>query len=317
MKRNRTALKPVLTFSFIIFGIYWIFFRKKPFVRIEGRIPYILPLSLNKTLTHYVKTAPSHYVLVLTGPYQSGKSRAMDIIAKSIKSNRLVFKVDFDSCDTPADVENVVSDAFLKAISPHKALKYKISEFTTSLKRSNINFSLNVFFDTFESLQYTLRPVLFAYSVDRLREIYPQFYQAACARLSRRALYDDYVPVIAEFRRITDPNIRTDKIWAKFINVPNFNFKEAQQLVKDSVFRPNELKQVYDAFNGHGGCTERVFEALKRGESIEDAILAEQDSIRMFINGKTKEELLKTGHFYIAQNLSILAANIVVDELTR
>ena len=129
MKRE-TAIKSFFTFSFIFFVIYWIFFRRKPFVRIQGRIPYILPTNLNRTLTEYVKTAPSHYVLVLSGPYQSGKSRAMDIIAKSLKSNRLIFKVDFESCDTPADVENVVSDAFMRSISPHKAIRSKLSEFS-------------------------------------------------------------------------------------------------------------------------------------------------------------------------------------------
>ena len=94
MERNKVASVVgavlVLALAYAMFPA-----RSRPIDRTDGPIPFVWNWRFNQTIREYLNTQPSRYVLLLTGPYQSGKSRLMDVLsADMVRDGRLVIKFD-------------------------------------------------------------------------------------------------------------------------------------------------------------------------------------------------------------------------------
>lgn len=97
-KKGKSYIFPILLIC-IAFFLYYILFMRRTFIRSEERFPFFWNPVLNKTLKKYVSILPSRYIVFLTGPYKSGKSRTLYNLTNDLiqKEGRLVLNFDFDS----------------------------------------------------------------------------------------------------------------------------------------------------------------------------------------------------------------------------
>ncbi|OHT02885.1 hypothetical protein TRFO_06938 [Tritrichomonas foetus] len=309
--KRRNAVLGVGVFLLAAF-IYYIITMRRTFERHSGRIPYVWNHDFNRTLRQYINTLPSRNVLVLTGPYQSGKSRALDVMANDLSTNHLVLNVDLSTAHSPEDVISLFRIAVingLAAIYPHissskisKSSEEFKSDFETDknidpffgrvynafcrvLDRSLMySYSFTKFFDYLESLKTTLRPIVFIHNFDNFQVASPELYESAMARLSRRPLYLDFVPVVCEIRnssfrisnQITPESLR-------FLEVKELKDPTRDLVVLTRALSDLELRKIMAAFGGHGGTIDRVFEDLKQGMSIEKSIEKQQKAVETYL----------------------------------
>ena len=468
MGLNQTKRNIILAVGIFVLAafIYYIITMRRTFVRHQGRIPYVWNDDFNLTIRQYINTAPTRNVLVLTGPYQCGKSRALNVMANDLATTRhFVVNCDFSTAKTPEDVislfkigvinglsavrpylsssqinraadvfkpqklstkeienEKIALDEEKERITNEKSLtqdlikpsvepqppkkeksipssnansqtlvspsplpstsskdstndKNKLKSSSTksdtpsapskndknqhgdsqeteptinptstptstptptatlasetistsidtetftekalindpiysyvfnalshvlddSLKRP---YSLTKFIDYLESMKNYVRPVLFVHDLDKLKKSSPALYSSFFARLSRRPLYKDFVPVICEirdssFRLSTDPISPS----IQFTEITPLKDPTRDLVVKSHVFSQIELRKIMNAFGGHGGTIERVFEDLKSGMPIDDSIKKQQEAVEAFLrkelNGDFPDALYK------------------------
>ena len=116
-KTKRNLLLALGVFVLVAF-IYYIITMRRTFVRYSGRLPYIWNDDFNLTLRQYINTAPTRNVLVLTGPYQSGKSRALNVMANDLAAARhLVVNCDLSTAKTPEDVISLFKIAIINGLT--------------------------------------------------------------------------------------------------------------------------------------------------------------------------------------------------------
>lgn len=449
MGLNKTKRNIILTagiFVLIAF-IYYIITMRRTFVRYSERIPYVWNDDFNLTLRQYINTAPTRNVLVLTGPYQSGKSRAMNIMANDLAAARhFVINCDLSTAKTPEDVISLFKIAVINglisvhpylsstqinraadvfkpqkmtnkekeieeiAINEEKEHATKDTEFSSSkvqpnneekaqtlpntaakpnenhisaspspspsqvkeesskdkksqnvlkssptssttpssqenqgheasihmqnVERDQISsasietdtntqsisnkdplyghvfnalshvldvslrrpYSLTKFIDYLESMKNYIRPVVFVHDLDKFKKASPALYSSFFARLSRRPLYKDFVPVICEVR---DSSFRlsTEPISPSILYTEITPLRDPTRdlVVKYRVFSQIELKKIMNAFGGHGGTIDRVYEDIKSGMSIDESIQKQQRAVEAFLrrelNGSFPEPL--------------------------
>lgn len=447
MGLNKTKRNILLTIGLIVLAafIYYIITMRRSFVRYSERIPYVWNDDFNLTLRQYINTAPTRNVLVLTGPYQSGKSRAMDVMATDLAAARhFVINCDLSTAKTPEDIIslfkiavinglsavhpylsssqiNKAADVFkpqkmsdkereieenaieeekelakkeassmkppVKPTTPEKTQTTpevqskqnekqisgspspspsqtssgtsndkKSQEPSKSSPTSNTNppeqsnqgqtqptynrisetekqiqietetstntfsnkdplyghvfnalshvldvslirpYSFTKFIDYLESMKNYIRPVLFVHDLDRFKKTSPALYSSFFARLSRRPLYKDFVPVVCEIR---DSSFRlsTEPVSPSilFTEITPLRDPTRDLVVKYRVFSQIELRKIMNAFGGHGGTIDRVYEDIKNGMSIDDSIQKQQraveDFLRRKLNGSFPEPL--------------------------
>ena len=320
----------LLSFGVFILSafIYYIIAMRRSFERFNGRIPYVWNPDFNRSLRQYISTVPSRNVLVLVGPYQCGKSRALDVMAADLaKSRHLVLNVDLSTARDAADVASLFRIAVingLAAVHPHlsssKATKAGevfsgdeeiernidpffgrvYNAFSRVLNKSiNNSYSFTKFFDYLESLKTVLRPVVFIHDFENLQRASPSLYEAALARFSRRPLYEDFVPIVCEVKNSSASMLK------ERILQPIFQIEEVKELkdptreliVLNRALSDIELRKIMAAFGGHGGSIERVFEDLKAGIPIDESIQIQQNAVesylKILLNGRFPSPLFR------------------------
>lgn len=369
LKRNTL----IGTGVFILLGfIYYVIFMRRTFQRFDYRIPYVWEKDFNRTFIHYLKTAPSRNVLLLAAPYQSGKSRAMDVMTDDLTYNgHLVINIDPTSATSTRELIKIIKMAVIKGMTtvrtqlssstkahvgelfPQPYFKKQFSAFDSSMaKAGNALFAIldnsttnsqyiSQFLDLLETLNPYLRPVIFIHNLQHIQKISPEIYDAAKARLSRRSDYLDFVPVVCEIR---DSSFRMNQSYTlsssfRIIDLPSLHDPSHRLVVTNKVLSSLELRKILDNFGGHGGIIERVYEDLRSGVEIEDAINKQMQLTKSFIrntlgykipgiahhicahdgfapfdiqNISLAEPLLPlihTGHLFITENLTIRAAH--------
>ncbi|KAH0793435.1 hypothetical protein GPJ56_002664 [Histomonas meleagridis] len=303
----------VISFAVILLAVfvYLIITMKRTFVRYNGRLPYVWNYDLNQTLSKYLQTYPTRGVLLLTGPYQCGKSRAMNIAADfMIKNKQFVINVDATTARTPYDVVELFKSAIyngltsaysfvsysrirsaselfppnsqleIEALDP--ALSTIYAALAKDLDNSLINpYSIVSFFDTLELLYGKLNAVIFIHGLETLKSIAPILYQTALSRIGRRLLYNDNVPIVCEVRdssfRLTQPTLPSYVILYEMreLRDPTHDW-----IVSTRAFSSIEMRKVLERFGGHGGTIERVFEDLKVGIGIDESVEAQQSAVK-------------------------------------
>lgn len=328
---------------------------RRTFQRHIGRIPYVWNPDFNKTLRQYINTAPTRNVMLITGPYQSGKSRALNIMAKDLAVNRrLVINCDLSTAKTPEDVISLFKIAVINGLSsvyPYLSsnqiskasnifkaekeneiqsdsnIQNQPNEFTSPTTAQNFTtnstfsetsiegtyekdpflgllyvtfsrilhnslkhpYSFSEFFDYLENQKNYLRPVVFIHRLENLQKSSPSLYSSFLSRLSRRPLYNDFVPIVCEIR---DSSFRIDSkpipSYLSFTDLKPLADPTKDLIVKNSVFSQIELRKIMNSFGGHGGSIERVFEDLKMGLSIDESIKKEQQAVESYIKDLLK-----------------------------
>lgn len=313
-------------FLFLSVFVYLAFTMKRTFVRYDGRIPYVWPTALNQTLMRHLSTQPARRVLLIAGPYQCGKSRALRIAADAaLRQRRLAITIDASRAQSPRDVAEAAKAAVYRALvdllplvsqsrlrdaarafdpeshsapddlPPAAAALY--AQLAHTIDESvDAPLSAARFIDDLEMLAKHLRPALFVHGLDALRTAAPAQYRAVRARAERVLLYGDSVPIACEVR---DSRFFADgdaRAHAEVYYVGELTQLPSALIVSARVFSSVELAKIAAAFGGHGGTLERVFEALKAGAWIDEAVAAQQSAVeahlrRVLRDGVPQREL--------------------------
>lgn len=130
----------------------WLLTKKKSFIRENGRMPFIWNRELNLTVKNYLETDPSNQILVISGPYKSGKSQILEQISDNlIRVKRFPLIMRADQSVTIEDLVDSIKISCLKTIdelsnqmTPVEIQKYgtlSLSSMSFSKKRDHPLFS--------------------------------------------------------------------------------------------------------------------------------------------------------------------------------
>ena len=252
---------------FISYFLYQIF---KPFNRFTGDFPFIVDPVINQSLIQFINTRPSRHVYILTGPYQTGKRRSLDLIIEQLnKKNKFIINIDVSEALTPSDVYGFIKFDLLRLSSSHPEVG----------KLPNITIPS----DFFKELDNIKCDAVIIRGVQKMRQLTPDLLDMAISYLSRRDLYGSDVPVIAE---TSDTSFKTRQLPPCFrvlstssIPQAKFNFVE-----KYHAFSSREFKQVSKLFGEHGGSLVSVFNYLKSGLSFQSAIQETANQLEYDLN---------------------------------
>lgn len=324
-KRNGIIGGVILTLCGLFYYFAW---STQTIIRIEGRIPYIWCKKLNQSLKYYVETQPSKNVILLAGGYQTGKSRAMDLLAQKLREdNRMVIRVDASLVDTIeefleifkiqilsaiSDVKKRISSGNIKSLG--KKLEYAEEEEEESKQQNQADsfgptlnklyssltraiddtiegefsdIEIGVFLEIMEKTNDILHPVIFIHSFDKILSLGsksdPHFGQklvnSAKARLSRRNLYSQNVPIILEIHNSLLALNTTDRDVFRYLITGDLRGAIQELVINSQIFNSYELKKIQSAFGNHGGCLAKMFESLRFGMKIDEAISQYQNEI--------------------------------------
>lgn len=343
--------------------IFYILFLSQTFARYPGLLPYHLNNKVNKTITDYLKTRPAREVLLYSSPYKSGKHTIASLFQVSmLNKGHLPIVIDFSPAKNTEEIFSFARLSLLRSFNLAKnsiyfeTIKQSLSTTTQtdiyidpalsslyiSLSNAidearNATSGVYNFIDTLEGINKTLNVALFVVGTQKLEKFAPHVLNGAISRLSSRNLYMDHVPVIAFS---TDTSRK---------NIPNL-FRQLQLPEEEDPYRfvdgvqaftKAEMKRLISNVGVHGGEFEYVFEALKIGtpisQAIEDRFQAVNASVSQlcpeckklhlmkrlcraqkvqplatFAGSEAAEELMKAGYIIVTPESTLRFANGLV-----
>lgn len=305
----------VLVASFVIYKL------TRPVVKIDryvGEIPYVWDQFLNVTIDHYVHDVPSSSIALISGPYQSGKSRLMNIIAKqSANEGRFVIDLDLSNVNTYDDLliafrqtatdslTNLQKTTLKKLPKSYFKANTSLPELETfteniqtfyrglynslkSVKRQGFSENgLQEFFRLLREAHSSIKPIILIHNFDKLyslrngedAEFGLKLIEALKAKQTERLQYEATVPIILE---IKDSYIRLTREFSnvyRFFEVTKFK-KLKTELANLKVFTSAEVRKISFAFGSHAGSYAHILERLRTSQKIDDAISAEIEAVK-------------------------------------
>ncbi len=135
---------------------------------------------------------------------------------------------------------------------------------------------------------------VFFHSIGNVYKNAPTCFDALFACFERRASYTDYVPVLCELK---DSSLRLkfnlSDLSVQVVEINGITNPKQDFVTKANVFLEEELEEIIDNFGPHGGMVEKVFEDLKLGTPLENAIENSKKALQSVLMkelAKIKEE---------------------------
>ena len=272
----------------------------------------MLSSSLNTSLKRYVETLPSRNTMFVTGAYESGKSQTLNLLAEDLfTKQRLVFNL--DASKFPDEVSFIshlktslldgllklrpyLSSDIIKSLNPRTHNKsiplpsgldpllgptyLRISKSIDQIVTNDGGISttgVRSFLDTLQSFSSTIRPVIILHAGDAL--FGTRLSAIVSSALSRKNLYNDFVPAVVELRDSSFLNAHSGPSSASTVRVAcseDFNESAHEALIRAKVFSAYELRRAAARL---GGALAHVYEDLKFGVGIDEAIEREERRI--------------------------------------
>lgn len=276
------------------------------FVRYMGEMPYLWDPSFNQTLLSYTKTRPSRYVLALTGGYKTGKSTAMNLIAK-YASNSQIFPivVDFDLANSLQDCidifklqllqtfskgSNKLDNSNLKALADLHLYDYLADRTTESLPNPAFRTPYSAITNALNSItkhgfnEYGVHRVLqvlayyepvfhftiFIHNYDKIYQFEngEKITNAALSYLVNNNQYINYLPIIVEVKNSYRRfNISRS---VEYLPIPAFN-AQINELVNKRYFRRKEANLILNQIGPNPGPFAEIHRAIRYGKTFEEA----------------------------------------------
>ena len=371
MDRSKVALGVGAVLALVL-AFFLIPGKSRPIDRTDGPIPFVWSGRFNHTVREYLNTQPSRYVLLLTGPYQSGKSRLMDVLAADmVGDGRLVIKFDAGIARSIEDLKKLVTlsiiDGFtsiseslsgyrLKSVAEEGEGAAEINTTITNREAARIfktlTYSINNIdkggisdrhisriFRILEQMYDVAHPVIFIDNVDAIAALGtaedPEFgkklLQVLMAKLSRRDLYEQRIPIVCEAKDSSFAVLAAQENVFRVMEVAELEDPQKTLVTENQAFKASELKLITQAFGAHAGSIARVYESLRYGMTVEKAIKKEEEKITHRVKGLTREneticnqklttrhtsemvaDMLKEGILYVTNGNEIVPANKAV-----
>ncbi|KAK8846186.1 hypothetical protein M9Y10_020192 [Tritrichomonas musculus] len=276
-KRNILLTLAIVLISILLF---YIFFLAKVFIRRTDPLPYIWPSDHNFTIHQYIKTYPSRNVLLISGPYKTGKSALLINLTNELRQKgELVFHFDFKKIRSEHDANGFCQLAILEALMFYN--NSHIYRLISPIDFQN-SYSVDIFFDSLENLHITT-PVVIVRGINQLKKYAPQIFEAAYSRLKRRDQYQDNVPVIIETRNSL---YRTQYLpsFFKILEIDEIEDPYSSLGSGLHAFSSSELKKIKSAIGFHGGPIDSIFEGVRKSNNIDEAISQEVERINKTVS---------------------------------
>lgn len=267
----------------IILGIYvWTMF--KVFVRYDKSLPFIWDNKINQTIHEYLQTQPSRHVLLITGPYQTGKSEMINILASDLREKDIFpITIDVSAANNRKELFGLTKISLLESIQAYKSNQgvnfslYREFEGMVDLARNDTTGVIQ-FLEKLENLNLTHPPVFMVKSAQKFAEFAMPIYNTASAIFSRRNQYFNHVPVILV---MTDSSFLMNPIPDSFRIIETEGIEDiVQNFVNDiPAFSKKEMKKILASIGSHGGSIDRIFEDLRIDIPIDTALLRELSNI--------------------------------------
>ena len=306
MKGSRSTWRKLFGALIVAIIVHFVFFyRKKPFVRETGRFPFLWSKSTNATVKHYMRANPANHILLVAGPYRSGKSRLLETIAETLiqERNQLPIVVRADRAETVEELADQIKyDAIraLNALAPRLGYGEVKSLEGVSLTRaeSSVEFGSEGlsraaqlvgraadallgdeperFFEFMAAMSVVVRPYVIVHGLEQMQRLTGRNGSVSGAVIVNRSLahvlerrqYASFVPLIVEIKD-TSLFLR-EQIGDAFqiAYTPELENPLEQVNVIRSLFTKEEAKELIHEFGGHYGSFEAVFEEMKMGTPI-------------------------------------------------
>ncbi|KAH0788492.1 hypothetical protein GPJ56_007548 [Histomonas meleagridis] len=336
--KSKKVVIALISLSVLAIVIWFVFFRKT-FVRYSGPLPYIMPSSLGSEIETYINTQPSRHVYLLSGPAQTGKTSAIKNLTLKYRANgTLVIALDFSTAETENDIYGLIRMGIIDSFRSYNEslLGSNLYNNLTRISAKRMS-TVDRFFDTIEQINFTKKPIIFINSLNKFRDLCPHHFKAVADRLSRRSIYHDTVPIIAD---VGDTLLHMENIpdFYREIEINEFDSNQVQELINLKAFTSSELKKIKSQISLQGGPIDSIFERLRMEIPFDTAVQAEVDEINskvdkiktpskalnricnskektVYINQKDVNELmdlLKEGILYIREDLRVKVANNAV-----
>ena len=285
--------------------VYFVFFyRKKPFIRETGRFPFLWDRNTNMTVKHYLRANPANHILLVAGPYRSGKSRLLETVAEALlQEANLPIVVRADRAATLEDlVDQIKYDGIraLNALAPHlsqtqlkslEAISLTSDESTVEFGSEGLSRVAQLlsrasdsllagnpqrFFEFMATLAVVVRPYVIVHGFEQFETLTDKnatvsgstIVNLSLTHVLQRRQYATFVPLIVE---IKDTSIFVDHELDEAFQVAYTGELEnplEQVNVIRSLFTKEEAKELVHEFGGHYGSFETVFEEMKMGTPI-------------------------------------------------
>lgn len=326
-------------FILLIIIIIFILTLRKPFVRHTGRIPYGWDSKLNRTLYQYISTVPTRHIVVLTGGYQTGKSRALEEVKYILqRDNSFVIHADFSTARNTNDIIGLIKTAVFTGLAemnpPIKAQKRFLTKYLPS-SNTEVDYGLNPiysqlyydlsskidllhdgiigwseFFNALEEINPAMQVACLFNSIDNILLYSPKLFDALLSRFALRKDYVDHVPIVCELKDSSlRPKFSLFESSIKIYDVGGVTQPENIFYKKYKIFTQNELKKIVAKFGYHGGIFERIFEDLKHGYHLDEAINSVYDFIKKDIKKLNISDDLRTR---VCSNSTVVKPNEIM-----
>ena len=306
MKGSKRTWRKLFGALIVAIFVHFVFFyRKKPFVREVGRFPFLWSKSTNATVKHYIRANPANHILLVAGPYRSGKSRLLETIAETLiqERNQLPIVVRADRAESVEELADQIKyDAIraLNALAPRLGYGEVKSLEGVSLTRaeSSVEFGSEGlsraaqlvgraadallgdeperFFEFMAAMSVVVRPYVIVHGLEQMQRLTGRNGSVSGAVIVNRSLahvlerrqYASFVPLSVEIKD-TSLFLR-EQIGDAFqiAYTPELENPLEQVNVIRSLFTKEEAKELIHEFGGHYGSFEAVFEEMKMGTPI-------------------------------------------------
>ncbi|OHT14226.1 hypothetical protein TRFO_15531 [Tritrichomonas foetus] len=186
-------------------------------------------------------------------------------------------------------IKNVNNEIDMAEESQQTVSDPKIAKLFNILER-NIDLSyqkgfsekhIHRFFEILEAMSDNFRPIIFMHNFDKIASLGtdedPEFgsklIKSVSAGLSRRDLYQQTVPIVLEIKNTLYLVNKTQNPIFRYFEIDHELGDVTNELVDNApVFNLFELRKVIKKFGAHGGSISKIFESLRYGQKIDDAI---------------------------------------------
>ncbi|OHS97510.1 hypothetical protein TRFO_36264 [Tritrichomonas foetus] len=325
ISRDRYLFRIGLIIAAILQLIIILLYKRKSFIREHGRMPFIWNHKLNVTIKNYLSTVPSNQVLFISGPYQSGKSRILELIADFlISTKRFPFIMRADQSVTVEDLVDSIKINSLKVMQrlSQRLSPIEIQQFGALCQSKDVDhpqFSdigmaraydyvesvadsllgdTKLFFDRLTRIDQSIPTCVLIFGFDRLLKMKSNngtklgkiIFNETYHHFRHRTQYAEYIPYVIEI-------MDTSMFLRKKNSDPSFIYAFTDQIenpvnmvsVQRNLFTTKETQFLVESFGGHGGSFSYVFDEMQIKRPIKQSTETLKQKLNVVLSNTIKE----------------------------
>ena len=312
----------------------------KVFVRNPNPLPFLIDPMINQTISNFYRTNYPRSVMILTGSYKSGKTSILKhFFEEEQKSPHLPLFLDFSTAKNAEEMKNQLRCSLIQAIrlylNRNSQKRINIQElssiyqpmFASITKFMDGEFSFRQFVADTQDLFPNQTLSIFLNDVMNLKSLMPTLSNSLLYSFSDFDMYESKTHILMEY---SDPSIHYMNFSPHYQIISVSDVKDPFLFVEPfKSFSNAEMKKILYSIGPHGGEIESIFQEVKKGKTIDQAIQNRYSYISKMISNLTHSpkfctggyltfnehdsiELIRKGYFFIDEKGVLYPANKIV-----